>query len=60
MEKYAKDWLLGIEDISEFVEQQRQALRARKFGELVTPSETTYVVADAAVAERLELDHGRA
>jgi hypothetical protein len=60
VEKYAKDWLLGIEDISEFVEQQRQALRARKFGELVTPSETTYVVADAAVAERLELDHGRA
>ena len=57
--KYARDWILGIEDISEFVEQQRLALTAKKLDQLATPSETIYVVADEAVAERLELDHGR-
>ena len=57
--KYARDWILGIEDISEFVEQQRLALTAKKLDQLATPSETIYVVADEAVAERLGIDHGR-
>lgn len=59
VEKYVRDWVLGIEDISEFVEQQRRAIVAGKLDQLVTPSETIYGVTDATVAERLELDHGR-
>jgi hypothetical protein len=58
VEKYVRDWVLGIEDISEFVEQQRQSVIAGKLDQLVTPSETIYVVTDAEVAGRLELDHG--
>ena len=57
VEKYVRDWVLGIEDISEFVEQQRQAVTAGKLDQLVTPSETIYVVTDAEVAGRLELNH---
>lgn len=57
VQKYVREWVLGIEDISEFVEQQRQAVTARKLDQLITPSETIYVVTDAEVAERLELDH---
>lgn len=56
--KYTRDWIRGIEDISEFVAQQRQAVTAGKLDQLVTPSETVYAVTDPAVAGRLELDHG--
>lgn len=58
VEKYARDWVLAIEDISEFVEHQRQAVIAGKLDQLVTPLEAIYVVTDTAVAKRLELDHG--
>ena len=59
VEKYVRDWVLGIEDISEFVEQQRNVVNAGKLDLLVTPLETIYVVTDAEVASRIELDHGR-
>jgi len=58
VEKYARDWILGIDDISEFVAQQRQAVSAGKLDQLVTPSETIYPITDSTVAGRLELDHG--
>jgi hypothetical protein len=59
IKKYARDWILGIEDISEFVAEQRLLLTAKKLDQLATPWETIYDVADKAVAGRLELDHGR-
>jgi hypothetical protein len=55
--QYARQWILGIEDISEFVAQQRQLVAAGKLDQLTTPSETVYAVTDVAVAERLGLDH---
>ncbi len=58
VEKYVREWVLAIEDISHFVEQQRHAVTAGKLDQLVTPSEEIYVVTDTAVAGRLELDHG--
>lgn len=57
VEKYARDWIICIEDISEFVESQRQLVAAGKLDQLVTPTETVYSVADVAVAARLGLDH---
>lgn len=57
IKKYAREWILDIEDISEFVESQRQLVAVRKLDELVTPAETVYRVTDPAVATRLELDH---
>lgn len=57
VQKYARDWILGIEDLSEFVAEQRQVVTAGKIDQLVTPLETIYSVTDSNVAGRLELDH---
>jgi hypothetical protein len=52
--KYAKDWLLGIEDVSEFVREQSQHARS-PYALLVTPREEVYPVNDPEVATRLGL-----
>lgn len=57
IEKYAREWILSIEDVSEFVESQRCVVAIGKLDQLITPMETTYSVADPAVADRLGLDH---
>lgn len=57
VEKYAREWILGIEDISEFVEDQRQCVVAGDLSQLVMPRETVYAVSDGIVSSRLGLDH---
>lgn len=52
---YAQDWIVSIEDISEFVADQRTSIAATGFETLVTPQEAVYPVADRRVATRLEL-----
>ena len=49
--KYAKDWLLGIEDVSEFVREQSQHAKS-PYALLVTPKEEVYPVTDPEVAAR--------
>ncbi len=51
---YAKKWLLGIEDLTEFVAEQRAKALA-PFDRLLTPSENVYPVANPEVAARLGL-----
>jgi Domain of unknown function (DUF4291) len=51
---YARDWIVDIEDISEFVQQQRQSL-GQSLPELLTPSETVYPAIDPDVCQRLGL-----
>jgi Domain of unknown function (DUF4291) len=52
--KYAREWLLGIEDVSEFVREQ--SLHAKcPYARLVTPREEVDPVTDPAVAARLGL-----
>ena len=53
--KFASDWLLGIEDISEFVAAQRGHVEAKRYDLLVTPQEEVYPIADAALAKKLRL-----
>lgn len=53
LEQYARDWLLGIEDISEFVHTQHQHILLGDYSQLVTPRETVYPVSDPAVASIL-------
>jgi hypothetical protein len=53
LRRHAREWLLGIEDISEFAREQRQHVLAGNYAALVTPQERVYPVADAAVAVRL-------
>ncbi len=50
--KYAKEWLLEIRDISDYVSEQR-ANAVAPYERLVTPSEDVYPVADVEVARRL-------
>lgn len=55
VEKYAREWIVGIEDISNFVTQERELLAKNRLAELVTPSESVYPVTDALVSAKLGL-----
>jgi hypothetical protein len=50
--RYAKDWLLEIQDISDFVRKQR-ANAVAPYERLITPREEVYPVAESEVARRL-------
>jgi hypothetical protein len=46
---YVREWLLGIEDVSEFVREQREYARS-PFDKLITAREDVYPVTDPVVA----------
>lgn len=52
---YAKEWIVGIEDISAFVHEQHGHVTARNLAELRTPREEAYPVEDEVVRNRLGL-----
>jgi hypothetical protein len=52
--RYARDWLLGIEDISDFVREQK-ANAVAPYEWLVTPREDVYPVPNPEVVRRLGL-----
>ncbi|MDZ8056196.1 MAG: DUF4291 domain-containing protein [Aulosira sp. ZfuVER01] len=54
---YAQDWILKIEDISDFVQQQRQNINS-DCAELITPRETVYPVIEKETQKKLELSAG--
>jgi Domain of unknown function (DUF4291) len=56
--RYAREWILAIEDASAFVAEQRANAAARRWEQLRTPAERAYPVADAATARRLGLADG--
>ena len=51
---YARDWIVQIEDISEFVRQQRANLKSG-YLELITPQEKIYPVFDSQIQTKLGL-----
>jgi len=53
LEKYAREWILSIEDVSEFVRAQAANITAPRLSGLVVPCEDVYPVADREVAGRL-------
>jgi len=53
LEKYSREWVVHIEDITSFVREQHQHVIARRYEDLLTPRETVYAVTDEAVAKRL-------
>ncbi|MCA1993563.1 MAG: DUF4291 domain-containing protein [Coleofasciculus sp. S288] len=53
--QYARDWIMNIEDISEFVQQQYQYVQQRDWKHLRTPHEEVYPVRESPIAERLRL-----
>jgi Domain of unknown function (DUF4291) len=50
---YAREWIISIDDISEFVREQHHNLV--DFSQLIVPSETIYPVTDLKVAAQLQL-----
>ncbi|WP_231663973.1 DUF4291 family protein [Pseudanabaena sp. 'Roaring Creek'] len=53
--KYSREWIVNIEDISEFVAEQRQHVIAKNYDMLLTPSEYAYKVSDLETAKKLQL-----
>lgn len=54
--RYAREWIVDIEDISEFVRQQRQLAQSPDtYGQLITPQEKVYAVTDQKIAARIGL-----
>ncbi|MEH2250524.1 DUF4291 family protein [Nostoc sp.] len=51
---YAKDWIVNIEDISNFIQKQRQNIKS-ECAELITPRETVYSVFDRETQAKLGL-----
>lgn len=50
---YARDWIIDIEDISDFVAEQRPLAQAREYARLVTPREAVYPVRNPETAARI-------
>ncbi len=53
---YAKDWIVEITDISDFVREQRENRIESRYDQLVMPRERVYPVACLQTAQRLQLD----
>lgn len=53
--QFAHDWIVSIEDISQFVADQRRIVSDPQSGALLSPRETPYPLDDQAVANRLGL-----
>lgn len=54
--RYAREWILRVEDVSSFVAQQRPHARPASYDQLVVPREEVYPVSDHGVAARLGVD----
>jgi hypothetical protein len=53
--KYSREWIISIEDISEFVSEQRQHVISKNYDALLVPSECVYVVSNTETIKRLQL-----
>ena len=50
---YARDWIMEIEDISEFIHQQYLYVKAHDYKQLILPRETSYPIIDVQMAAKL-------
>jgi len=56
LKRYAREWIIDIEDISEFVREQCGYMRSRSaYGKLITPREAVYCFDKPEVVARLGL-----
>ncbi|MBD6616923.1 DUF4291 domain-containing protein [Komarekiella sp. 'clone 1'] len=54
LDAYAKNWLVNIEDISDFVRKQQKNIKS-DCAELITARETVYCVFDTEIQNKLGL-----
>ncbi|MGB3512803.1 MAG: DUF4291 domain-containing protein [Microcoleaceae cyanobacterium] len=55
LRNYSQDWIVKIEDITEFVQQQRGYREANYWNKLITPKENVYPVENYEIIEKLGL-----
>ncbi len=53
LRQYAQQWIIDIEDISEFVQQQYKYVKEQDWDNLLIPQETIYRVKDEITAQKL-------
>ena len=56
LRQYGKDWIISIEDISEFVAEQRAHAELNGFANLVTPREEVYPIGNVEIADNVGID----
>ncbi|MDY7226165.1 DUF4291 domain-containing protein [Hyalangium rubrum] len=56
LRRYAKEWLLDLEDITPFVREQHEHVKNGRLDQLVMPRETVFWPTDEATVRRLGLD----
>lgn len=57
LKQYSHTWILQIEDISEFVAEQRQHAKSSPYDQLITPREEVYPVTDPIVVAKLDISN---
>ncbi len=57
LRQYARDWIVNITDVSEFVRNQRDNSDNSRYDQLVMPRERVYPVTCKATARKLKVDH---
>ncbi len=55
LRNYSQDWIIKIEDITEFVQQQRSNREPSKWTNLITPTENVYPVDNYEIIHKLGL-----
>ncbi len=53
--KYAREWIVSIEDITDFVHEQHQYVLAGQLDRLLTPMESIYPITDLNLQKRLNI-----
>lgn len=56
LRRYGREWIVGIEDVSELVAEQYSHVKARELHRLLTPEEHVYPVSDPDVAGKLGVE----
>ena len=55
--KYAREWIVSITNITDFVESQRENAISSRYEQLIIPQESVYPVSNEDVIHRLQLQH---
>jgi hypothetical protein len=56
LRRYAREWILAIDDVTALVAEQRAHARERGYPNLMLPSETVYRVTDPTIRAALHVD----
>ncbi|MDJ0718405.1 MAG: DUF4291 family protein [Prochloraceae cyanobacterium] len=55
LRNYSRDWILSIEDISQFRREQYEIVKSGDWKNLLTPKELVYPVTNSEIIKKLEL-----